>query len=1412
MHILQLSSSQAKSYASHLFSLANGKHSASTPPFEQLSPVVFPSPRGFQDLLDFYQNLRSTQQQQSYVSLFTDDLVEVPASLPPFSTSTSTQKKPTLTASTDFLDEIVSLNLSLPLFQDEVIPMDYPSFSSSPLVSLPNDSNDGSPSLLDLDLSFPEPQRLFSLADVLLFITDSRSFSIPYFSFLHFLLSLLIPLNQLFLLTNSFDRVHLGKLYWNNFKIVHLKVPNLSLLLAGFSGLNFETYFLKPIQTCRKRRSTDYPLKSKIRQVDDIVEHSFDLVTVSSRQVISPVNESRPPETPGFVTGKGKLVSPVNESRPPETPGFVTGKGKLVSPVNESRPPETPGFVTGKGKLVSPVNESRPPETPGFVTGKGKLVSPVNESRPPETPGFVTGKGKLVSPVNESRPPETPGFVTGKGKLVSPVNESRPPETPGFVTGKGKLVSPVNESRPPETPGFVTGKAKLVSPVNESRPPETPGFVTGKGKLVSPVNESRPPETPGFVTGKGKLVSPVNESRLPETPGFVTGKGKLVSPVNESRLPETPGFVTGKGKLVSPVNESRPPETPGFVTGKGKLVSPVNESRPPETPGFVTGKGKLVSPVNESRPPETPGFVTGIGKLVSPVNESRPPETPGFVTGKGKLVSPVNESRPPETPGFVTGKGKLVSPVNESRPPETPGFVTGKGKLVSPVNESRPPETPGFVTGKGKLVSPVNESRPPETPGFVTGKGKLVSPVNESRPPETPGFVTCGETFDNYSQNHSYDDDWPDLESIVPNRDSHPLNETFLSSPSLKRTSPKYFEPPLKIFKTFHEFNDVTFTSHLSLLDFSRLQSPVALSSFHFHRLNVFSHYFNDTVEAEHTLAPQFGSTAFWLTTLAKQFPTLSESFVIHHYLLLTWKCLLMHGLFPAGRPTSLLEFNQTIVGIKDSIPWLSSDFMFYKLFHRCRQYFNLGKRSVLWKIIDRDFPCSMTMVLQVFSIDTSLESIYLTDGYAVVSAVLDAPLRAKLLSGRLNIGRKLLIANAKLESAEDEDATPVLNTSLQVKLSFNSTAPVKWWTRLGLSKTVSFFALGKLNISRVTVDGGVVPVLRVRIQRVLPLLYVEINKTEDDNKIVFRSLKGEENRQRRISTRAVHLYEQFQEEAFSELNEYMPSQVARSEQGDETAAAFIVNEMNRIIGEKFSENKELNAVVTPLQRFLVSDSSTVDPSQWSLLTVWGASQEQIFKESDCLCITDLLPSQCHNSSLLSNILFKTTKTSAFLPLKTLSCPFVSHTVVTSNDQLFLLPNNTYFDAIAVLLLKGEVSEHPNVSHRVVVPLMFTLLCEPPFENFLCLNISMEISHDLYVQDGELSLPTLSDVILIKNLVKRINHCSTTNTWHFICSDVNDFVVERSIPRGILNDLAPLRCRFFDGFGPIKILKQLHLG
>ena len=195
----------------------------------------------------------------------------------------------------------------------------------------------------------------------------------------------------------------------------------------------------------------------------------------------------------------------------------------------------------------------------------------------------------------------------------------------------------------------------------------------------------------------------------------------------------------------------------------------------------------------------------------------------------------------------------------------------------------------------------------------------------------------------------------------------------------------------------------------------------------------------------------------------------------------------------------------------------LTSKYILERMMYKYEREINLLQRPIIRKILERDAPSSVPMILLVSAIrsfgvlecdeendereekkrgdNNEKEFFYaaeieLSDGWYSIRAVLDDALSSHLRENRIRIGSKMFVQNCSMNGVPDgAGVQPLKPEAYQARLllSSNSCRPVKWDAKLGLQKTNLTIPL-----SSVRSDGGEVPRVLFTIHRHLPPVYRE--------------------------------------------------------------------------------------------------------------------------------------------------------------------------------------------------------------------------------------------------------------------------------------------------------------------------------
>lgn len=318
------------------------------------------------------------------------------------------------------------------------------------------------------------------------------------------------------------------------------------------------------------------------------------------------------------------------------------------------------------------------------------------------------------------------------------------------------------------------------------------------------------------------------------------------------------------------------------------------------------------------------------------------------------------------------------------------------------------------------------------------------------------------------------------------------------------------------------------------------------------------------------------------LLSLGAQSSTISPEWTANHYRWIVWKFCAMIRAFPD-------EYSPAN---------LSPEWILQQLCYRYEREVNLCQRSPLKTIIERDDAASRYLCLMVAEIDFEKRALELSDGwYSIWTNKLDDSMWNLMERRRIVSGTKIEIFGASLVGGQD--AIPALEasspecTNCRLQFGRNSCRPAKWDTKLGFifgpERPVAFLK----HLHQIHAQGGLVPAIRVRIDRIYPLL--------------IREERAGEN-----------------------------STVLRSEREH-----FIYLENRGERGEGFEESK-----FSPIQKIRVS---TDKPEYCALITFWkalGEDQKALLQEGTTVIFTNLRAGKS-NSFINADLALSSTKSTA---------------------------------------------------------------------------------------------------------------------------------------------------------------------
>ena len=204
----------------------------------------------------------------------------------------------------------------------------------------------------------------------------------------------------------------------------------------------------------------------------------------------------------------------------------------------------------------------------------------------------------------------------------------------------------------------------------------------------------------------------------------------------------------------------------------------------------------------------------------------------------------------------------------------------------------------------------------------------------------------------------------------------------------------------------------------------------------------------------------------------------------------------------------------------------LSAKYVLERMMYRYEREINLTHRPILRKILERDSPSTVPMILLVSAVrsfgilfeegeeeeeeeeeEERVKGTYkkfypaeieMSDGWYSVRAVLDDELSSHLRADRIRVGSKMFVQNCQLSGIPDgEGVQPLKPEAYKARLVLrsNSCRPCEWDAKLGLQRMNLTVPL-----SSIRCDGGDVPRVLLKISRHFPPVYRERAATSRDN------------------------------------------------------------------------------------------------------------------------------------------------------------------------------------------------------------------------------------------------------------------------------------------------------------------------
>lgn len=312
--------------------------------------------------------------------------------------------------------------------------------------------------------------------------------------------------------------------------------------------------------------------------------------------------------------------------------------------------------------------------------------------------------------------------------------------------------------------------------------------------------------------------------------------------------------------------------------------------------------------------------------------------------------------------------------------------------------------------------------------------------------------------------------------------------------------------------------------------------------------------------------------------------------------------------------------------GLKFSIHCLHDPIVlqvYLQLANRYDKEIRGGRRSVLTKIQHRDEQASVHMVLCVAEAELAGDQVrlLLTDGWSEAHAKIDEELEKQVRRGRLCAGDKV-----RIYAAERADTGSAPGERLVLRLTANNTRPAEWHARLGRSRDAPFLVSIRSIISRV----GVVPAVKVVVQRVMPLVYME---TRSDGSKVWRSEAAEENAEADFAARVGVEWEDFVTRSLADAEK---GEADSGSQGGDADAARRAERLREALRSEFMRQGGRERRTVPLLRFQVRCTRTGGvPGASCFVTWWRPGDVGHIREGAVLLIRNLQVAQLRYRGLL---------------------------------------------------------------------------------------------------------------------------------------------------------------------------------
>ena len=559
--------------------------------------------------------------------------------------------------------------------------------------------------------------------------------------------------------------------------------------------------------------------------------------------------------------------------------------------------------------------------------------------------------------------------------------------------------------------------------------------------------------------------------------------GPIIPASTSTRAPDEAAgscgiFSTGSGKIITFKNIEK-----SLAKGRALLSDPDTNGEAPSSPQNVNHRSQYLNALNSK--------VVENGPLDyhTPMNSSRQaPRAGGGGGGGGGLGSSI----------FSTGNGKTMR-VSEAS--------LEKARMLLDANEAAN-KTPMNTSHVGSSAQTMSEKRPPGFP-FVE---------KETRAPNSAPSAAHFRAAYNYQ--HHQQRQYQNLSRMNPeqhralgvNALTPPAGSTRMALQQQKQSTLNHLpthdlfksrihrEPLSKYFDgalPFSKMSDAPMTDILA--------SRITFDNAQEYRINnIIKSAVASSLDAQSLTLGWRDIRDLMFTRGAKE-KNLGEDWCANAYRHVVWTAASLKRAFSG-------KANQA----------LSAKHLLERMMYRYEREINQSRRPILRKVLERDSPPTVPMILLVSAVrsfgilleeDEENEEnegvkekcknfysaeIEVSDGWYSIRAVLDEELSSHLRANRIRPGSKMFVQNCQLSGIpEGEGVQPLKPEAYKARLLLhsNSCRPCEWDAKLGLQKVNLTVPLRS-----VRTDGGDVPRVLLKISRHFPPVYRERSLASRDN------------------------------------------------------------------------------------------------------------------------------------------------------------------------------------------------------------------------------------------------------------------------------------------------------------------------